>query len=206
MRKLIKDWIEFCEDKAEFDSSHFLTLLHSDPKPLTDAELEQIFAYHSFNQLIPRVREALNLVDVREKVELTEDTTLLALAKEDLDKKNEYIQSLGNDEFIKIVERATPLYTSDYKLVRKLQRMDFPYAWMNEQISDAMLDGLALSQSRYISALLEALYGIANDYQIAWYILEPMLDKAPDLRYYFELRKSKADYVLTQELILVSQS
>lgn len=184
MSTLLKDWCVFCEGKAYFDKSHFLALfkVHSSLPEITKA----LSYFPQAGSLVLRVNEVIQTGTLEDKLYLcptieTSEFELTQKAKLWLQNQANFCKSFGDDELYRICQRAKLLYGSK----DQFDKLDVPSNWILELVGDQVRDcRLLKTEQEY--ALFEALYGVADDYYLAWYMGQPLIDLDFDFRSYFE--------------------
>jgi len=81
--------------------------------------------------------------------------------------------------------------------------MDIPQYWLFDGIGDSVR-GSRISESDQVYALFEALYGLAADYYLAWYIGSSLFELDVDFDPYFEFWRMGGRCALTESEFLVS--
>ncbi len=184
MSTLLKDWCVFCEGKAYFDKSHFLALfkVHSSLPEITKA----LSYFPQAGSLVLRVNEVIQTGTLEDKLYLcptieTSEFELTQKAKLWLQNQANFCKSFGDDELYRICQRAKLLYGSK----DQFDKLDVPSNWILELVGDQVRDcRLLKTEQEY--ALFEALYGVAADYYLAWYMGQPLIDLDFDFRSCFE--------------------
>ncbi|KPA99765.1 hypothetical protein [Pseudomonas asplenii] len=205
MKTLLSDWCAFCEGKAVFDKSHFFGLFkaHSSNK-----ELRQIFGYFPFvDQLVDRAGSVISSGRMDGSLYLlprcgAARNEIIQLGGEWLEEQKKICGTLGNSEIFDICRDAQVLFVSMHDLEASLQQ-DIPHYWLFEEVGDAVRAS-RVSDSGQIYALFEALYGLAADYYLAWYVGRPLFDFDIDLGPYFRFWRSGGKCALTEKAFLVS--
>ncbi|MCZ7845329.1 MULTISPECIES: hypothetical protein [Stenotrophomonas maltophilia group] len=82
-------------------------------------------------------------------------------------------------------------------------RQDIPQHWIFDEVGDA-LRASKVSDSDQMYALLEALYGLAADYCLAWYIAGPLFEINIDLEPCFHFWSAGGCCALTRNGFMVS--
>jgi hypothetical protein len=205
VRNLLSDWCDFCEGKAVFDKSHFLGLLKAHG---SNEELRRIFGYFPFaDELVGRAENVILSGEIDRSLYLlpkggaTKDE-LIKLGGEWLKEQEKICFALGDFEIIKICERAQVVFVSKQDLERSLQQ-DIPHYWLFDEVGDAIRMS-RVSDSGQVYALFEALYGLAGDYYLAWYIGRPLFAFVVDLEPYFRFWRAGGRCALTEKAFLVS--
>ena len=187
MPTLLNDWCAFCEGRTYFDKSHFLALfkVHSSLTEITEA----LSYFPQADSLVSRVNEVIQAGTLEDKLYLcltieSSDFELMQKAKLWLQAQASFCKSLGDDELYGICQRAKLLYGSKDQF-NDYDKLDVPSNWILELVGDQVRDcRLLKTEQEY--ALFEALYGVAADYYLAWYMGQPLINLDFDFRSYFE--------------------
>lgn len=205
MSNLLLDWCSFCEGKAVFDKSHFLGLLKAHH---SDEELRRIFSYFPFSEaLTGRAYRVISSGILDESLYLLPESRgskdeLIELGSEWLKEQDRVCGALGLADSIGSFRDTPVLFVAPTELERALQQ-DIPHYWLFEEISDA-IRASRVSDSDPMYALFEALYGVAADYYISWYMGTPLFNFDIDLDIYFNFWRVGGRCALTETAMLVS--
>lgn len=187
MRTLLSDWCAFCEGLAVFDKSHFLGLLKEHG---TDVELRKIFSY--FSSSVELHERALKVISsggldgslyLFPRFSATKEE-VVRLGGEWLRGQEEVCRRIGDVEIEGICRRAEVDFVAGNDLDSVL-RKDIPQYWLFDGVVDSLRVS-KLSDSDQVYALLEALYGLAADYYLAWYIGSSLFELDVDFDSYFQ--------------------
>lgn len=207
MASLLRDWCDFCEGVAEFDKSHFLALFkeHSSAD-----ELHKIFRYFPCADELQKRAETvfmsgtlegsaylLPLADERRSVE-----DLISKANSWLKEQCLFCKNIGDDELYDISHNAVVEYTTR-NVVDAALNSDSPTVWIFELIGDKARATRCMDGGK-VYALFEALYGIAADYYLAWYIAAPLMSVDINFECYFEFWRQGGVGALCNNKLLVS--
>ncbi|BAP42824.1 putative uncharacterized protein [Pseudomonas sp. StFLB209] len=205
MKNLLSDWSAFCEGVAMFDKSHFLGLLKAHH---SNEELRKIFSYFPHaEELADRAANVISYATTEESLYLlpkrtTTNDELIKLGDDWLKEQKNICKTLGNSEVLDICNEAKVLFVTKQDLEHSLQQ-DIPHYWLFDEAGDAIRTSM-ISDSDEIYALFEALYGLAADYYLAWYIGRPLFTFEVDLGPYFRFWRTGGRCALTEEALLVS--
>ena len=205
VENLLSDWCAFCEGKNEFDKSHFLGLLKDFN---TNEDLRMIFGYFPFAEtLVGRAASVIESGRSADSLYLLPDgevneCTLVRLGGEWLKAQENISEALGVFEITEICRSAKVLFVDQQKLERALEQ-DIPHYWLFDEIGDAIRSS-KISESDQVYALFEALYGLAADYYLAWYIARPLFAVDIDLEPYYKFWRAGGRCALTESEFLVS--
>ena len=203
---LLSDWCAFCEGKAVFDKSHFLGLLKVHG---SNEELRHIFGYFPFaEELAGRAASVISSGKIEGSLYLlpkcgAAKEELIQLGGDWLKEQEKICGVLGDSEIIKICHGAQVKFVARQDLDRALQE-DIPHYWFFDEVGDA-IRASRVSDSDQIYALFEALYGLAADYYIAWYVGRPLFEFEIDLEPYFRFWRAGGKCALTEKAFLVSK-
>ena len=205
MSTLLSDWCAFCEGLAVFDKSHFLGLLKEHG---SDSELRKIFSYFSSSaDLHERAVKVISSGRLDGSLYLlprfsASREEIVRLGGEWLKGQEEICRRIGEVEIEEICRRAEVVFVAGGHLDSVL-RMDIPQYWLFDGIGDSVR-GSRISESDQVYALLEALYGLAADYYLAWYIGSSLFKLDVDFGPYFEFWRMGGRCALTESQFLVS--
>ncbi|MFC7422142.1 hypothetical protein ACFQNF_19985 [Iodobacter arcticus] len=205
MSSLLVDWCNFCEEKAYFDKAHFLSLF-KDVSAVHN--LDEIFNYFpNSDALVERAKNVLDAGSLDQRAYLfpmgkCSNADLLVFATRWLKEQSRFCQCMGDTELAWISSKASAVYVSN-SVVNDAVQLDIPNNWIFDFIGDHVRNSKALDVNESY-ALFEALYGIAADYYLAWYIAAPLIDLDINLDLYFKLWKVGGVSVLLQDKLLVS--
>lgn len=205
MTTLLDDWLACRAGRAELDHSHFLGLFKEHGSA---AELQQIFAGFLHAQALQAraqqvlaagsLDSSLYLLPVRCNDEARLEAAALAWWQEQarycLATQGPWPERADWQPAVERVSREQAF---------KALHGDTPNAWVFEHFADTVIDG-ARHAEQPLYALLEALYGIAADYYLAWYIAAPLLALEVDFSRYFELWRLGGMSVVLQDRLLVA--
>jgi hypothetical protein len=202
---LIKDWTKFCTGKENFDKSHFATLFSQD---LDDEKLKEIFSFFpSMQSMVERLKKLKSAGSLErgpyflpKTVAMPKD--LIELVK--LDVKNQLLLcgELGNEELCEKIMHAKVEFVDDKHAIEKFRNQNSLSEQVFELIGD-YIGEVSVTDTR-IDALEEALYGLAANYYLAWYIMAPVLKLSIDFESYFNVWRNGGIYVIVEGHILIS--
>lgn len=205
MSTLLNDWCAFCEAKENFDKSHFLALFKAHSK---QDELTRIFSYFPLSDaLVDRTQKVLKAGSLDFSLYLLPENKgskaeLLDSASAWLKEQARVSRALGDEELSLIACNAEIIYTTKEEIYSTAQS-DIPNNWMLDLIGDEVRSSRILSTDP-MYALFEALYGIAADYYLAWYIAQPLIKLDIDFGLYYEFWRLGGTSLLTKDKLLVS--
>lgn len=198
MRQILRDWCDYCENKTDFDKSHFYTLFwdDSEKEKLIPNDLEIIFSYFDQrDELIKIMRDYLFTKESNDK--LMENKEIHLLIKEDIGEK------------IKLSKRLNFITSYEVSLCNieevEKSRNEEEFLRFYDEISDIVLDNWKI-ENKKTNALYEALYGLTNDYEMVWYLFSPLLKLDVIFSNYYELKKNNVVYSIYGKKIIYNIS
>ncbi|MBI6910966.1 hypothetical protein [Pseudomonas palleroniana] len=204
MTILLKDWCAFCEGISYFDKSHFLALLkvHSSP-----TEIAKALSYFPYAEgLVFRINEVIQAGTLEDDFYLrptikSRKLELMRKGRAWLQDQANFCKDLGDHELYEICHRAKLVYEKKDQF-KSFDNLDFPGNWVLELLGDHVRDcRLLKTEQEY--ALFEALYGVAADYYLAWYMGQPLINLRFDFRSYFEFWKvGGAGYLFEDKFVI----
>lgn len=196
MRQILKDWCNYCEDKKDFDKSHFYTLFwdDSEKEKLTPNDLNIIFSY--FNEKEKLIEIMNNYLFLSENNKIKEDNEIF-LIKNDIKEKIKLSKVL---DFIS----SYKISVSDLEKVEE-SRNELEFLNFYDEISDIVLDNWKIEDKK-TNALYEALYGLTYDYELVWYLFSPLLNLNITFENYYLLKKIGITYSIFNKEIIYSKS
>lgn len=220
MNEAISKWKAFCEGGTNYDSSDFIGLLAG---KWTDDDLNEILRLVPLKEaVIARLKEVYNssqdgnYVYLRPKKEDAGTLDDLATSIERfIDSQRRYLLQFDiSSETRKWLERSDIKVT--FVSTDELRSFDpnddvmpFIREWELEYQKyrpEAMLDITTADSVEYrvMSGINEALYGLAADYHLAWFVMSPLFATEIDYRQYFEFWRKGGECFLTDSQILVA--
>lgn len=198
MNEIINDWINFCEGREKFDKSHFYTLFW---EGITQTDLEHIFKYfpHSI-ALINQTRDYL----FGKKEEILESAikdVLINLVIKDLNQKKSVINE--NSDLVDLLERLEIEFTHDYNKVIQLKNSS-PYIDFFDSLNDKLSDNWIIEDKKAF-ALYEAFYGLTKNYEMVWYLFNPLFKIEINCEFYYKLSTLGGVYSFSNDKVLVSK-
>ena len=223
MTEQISEWLRYCDGDESFERSHFITLLSSHR---SDQDLREIFQHVSQPY---RDRIIANLCAVhaatrpdsapylKPRVEAVRSGAELASICE------KFLESLKKHMLSIEIEDETAQWLRDSKLetivlptgdVRSF--IDGEEDWKCQLIQEEgdnvrSVDdwGLPMKQNddpgwRVMSGIKEGLYGLATDFQLGWFVLQPILKSTVDYKLYFDFWRQGGEYEITETHLVIS--
>ncbi|ATD09366.1 hypothetical protein SIO17_19995 [Pseudoalteromonas piscicida] len=198
MNSLLKDWCDFCENKKNFDKSHFMTLFHE--KEARNC-LDKVFAYFtSFEKLIVNATLAIEQkYNPKATSPPLEDEYILNLIRRFFLTQTKYVCDF-DQPIIDTITRGEICFVSE-DIFSQHENEDCPHYWLYDDFGDVVRASRVENDEKTI-ALFEALYNLDADYYLAWFIASPLIKLDLDLDSYFELWKYKVKFLLLEEKII----
>lgn len=135
---------------------------------------------------------------------LRDSESILSLVKEDLLEMRKICVVENHTELISIIDNAQFKLCVDQNEMDNFADSDIPHMWLYDLATD-YIQSSRPGKDPKVFALSEALYGLAADYYLSWYISEPILGlTCISFKPYFELWKSGVSYYLTERFVYVS--
>jgi len=205
MTSLLDDWLAYRQGRADFDKSHFLGLFKAHPG---ESQLSRILAGFPHALAIQeRVRQVLAAGSLERSLYLlppsgTDQAQLKRVALQWWHEQARFCLATGGP-WPEQPGWQPPVQCVSRDELYPLLHSDAPNAWVFEHIADALIDSLRDADAP-VHALLEALYGIAADYYLAWYIAAPLIALDIDFARYFELWRQGGISVVLEDRLLVA--
>ena len=208
MKKILRDWINFCADVQSFDKSHFMGLFKTN---LSNEDLQLIFKnFMKSDELIYRTENVLNSGSLSNRIYLhplsknkLDADSLKEIAYKHILEQKKICEKVGDTELVDIINSVKVQYIDDKNQFESYLSDDIPHYWLYEVVGDYVRDSYK-TEDKKIYALFEAFYGIASDYYLAWYIGSPLIHDFINMDYYFNLWKSGGKYALTDKYLYVT--
>lgn len=206
MSSLLDDWCAFCKGQTYFDKSHFLALfkVHSSLAEITKATRY----FPCADSLVQRINEVIQAGTLEERLYLSPvaDSTELELMRKGktwLQDQASFCKSLGDSELYEICNNAKLAY-DDKENFKSYDELDTPHSWILELMGDQVRESRMLKTEQEY-AFFEALYGVAADYYLAWYMGQPLITLEFDFRSYFEFWRLGGVGYLSKDRFLISR-
>jgi hypothetical protein len=207
MRSLLDDWVDVFERNAALDKSHFLALFKEHN---SKEELNKILRYFPRQlELIQVVETVFNAGDFESGLYLLPknraetDTLLIQAAQAWLGELAAYFE-FRNVEFYGICMNAEVSIIGRDEL-NMYRGKDMPTYWIFEELSDNVFNSVILEGDR-IYYLQEALYGIAADYYLSYYMMHPLVNLPINFQKYFDFWGAGGIGYLTKDQFLISST
>ena len=198
MNELLNDWKEFCEGRKNFDKSHFFALFW---EGINQKDLENVFKYFPNSiELTDRTKEYL--FGTKENIsESVIKNILISLVIKDLNQKKTIINE--NSDLLELIETLDVEFIQDFKKVLLLKNTS-PYIDFFDTINDKLSDNWIIEDKKTF-ALYEAFYGLTKNYEMVWYLFNPLFKINFNCEYYFKLSTLGGVYSFSNNKILVSK-
>lgn len=204
MNDLLNDWLMFSKGLREFEKSHFLGLFK---EQLDQDQLRSIFGACPLGAELHRrtknILDASRLDDYLyfQPTRSYDSVELLSAGHAWLDELAIFCGDRGNGKLKDIAGRAR-VVIRDRQSFSLPNDPDAPGGWMLAFIGDE-IDFALDDVDPVTDALMEALYGIAGDYYLCWYVMEPMMTIPLNLELYFSIWSNGARPLLVEEMLIL---
>ncbi|MFK3776435.1 hypothetical protein [Pseudomonas sp. NPDC089406] len=192
---LLDDWHALVEGRADIDKGRFIALFKEHSLPHEVAAIFEGFAHA--DELTRRTLQVLAAGSIRSAYLLpTQRGTavqLIEATRRWLDVQAAFFERTGDEELMALTRNARVIYKPKADL-DAISNFDIPGSWANEALGDAARDAIDFHTSAD-HALLEAWYGLAADYGLAWYIAMPIMDLDVDFTPYFDIWRLGGRYL-----------
>lgn len=204
MSGLLNDWIMFSKGLREFDKSHFLGLFK---EQIDQDQLRSVFGDCPLGEELHRrtkkVLDASILDDhlYFQPTRFYDPVELLSAGHAWLDELATFCDDRGNAKLKDVAERAR-VVIRDRQSFSLPKDPDTPGGWMLAYMGDEV--DFALGDVDPVTdALMEALYGIAGDYYLCWYVMEPMMKLPLNFELYLSIWSSGARPLLVEDMLVL---
>ncbi len=204
MNELLDDWNDLCSGRRELDKSNFLPLFKAG---LTDSELSSVFKYFDHaEEMESRTRKILRAGYLGEYVylqqpKISDRQQVLAAATAWIREQGRFCRHTGEEALATIAD-SVEVKLIEKKTFDELKAQQQPEDDVSDHITHTVLHSLR-DESDAVFALIEAVYGIAANYDLAWYVVQPLLKVDLDFALYFDLWQLGSAGVLTEDLYWV---
>ena len=205
MSELLDDWNDLCPGRRELDKSNFLPLFKAG---LTDSELSSVFRYFDHaEEMENRTRKILGAGYLGEYVYLQQPKIqdrqqLLVAATAWIREEGRFCRHTGEEGLAAIAD-SVEVKLIDRRTFEELKARQQPEDDVSDHITHAVLHSLR-DQPDAVFALVEALYGLAASYDLAWYVVQPLLSIDLDFAKYFDFWRLGGRGVLTNSAYLIA--
>jgi len=204
MNELLDDWNDLCSGRRDLDKSDFLPLFKAG---LTDSELSSVFKYFDHaEELESRTRNILRAGYLGEYVYLQQPKIqdrqqVLVAATAWIREQGRFCGHSG-EEALATIAGSVAVKIIDRKTFEELNARQQPGDDVSDHITHTVLHSLR-DEPDAVFALIEAVYGIAANYDLAWYVVQPLLKVDLDFALYFDLWQLGSAGVLTEDVYWV---
>ena len=199
MNELLEDWNKYCRGEQDFDHGHFTCLFDG-----ADADFDVSEIYRYFPSRDALIKLFYSRIPEKHKnlrgEELTE--AVRGLVKDDVSLKVEILKQSGEEAAANQISALPINFAASDAEYQKALYSDLN-AIYDEGIGDYMITHLIRGEYK-TSDLLEALYWYSQDYGMAWFYLQPLLNLDIDLSSYRILTGLRARYCIANDCVLVS--
>lgn len=194
---LLKDWCDFCEEKKEFDSFHFSTLLMETflegYTPEFDKFITEITKYFD-SSIYKNIKYAFS--NEKESQGNVKDWVI-----NDLREKRKIIEHIPDSKELKeIIDSPKFLFVNDRDELYEARETD-NNTILYEGVGDFVIENIDNDKRLY--ALKEVLYNIASDSDLVNALLSGLIKADVDLVNYLDIYKNGCDYAVDDEKILI---
>lgn len=192
---LLDDWHALVEGRADIGKCQFIALFKENSQPVEVAAILDGFkqgpalAERTLQVLAAGTMPCLYLLPTQRGT----PEQLVAATRRWLDVQAAFFERTGDEELMALTRNARVIYKPKADL-DAITDFDIPGSWANEALGDAARDAIDFHTSAD-HALLEAWYGLAADYGLAWYIAMPIMDLDVDFTPYFDIWRLGGRYL-----------
>jgi len=205
MNQLLDDWNDLCSGRRDFDKSNFLPLFKAG---LTDSELSSVFKYFDHaDEMESRARKILRAGYLGQYVylqqpKISDRQQLLVAATAWIREQGRFCRHTGEVTLATIAD-SVEAKLIDRKTFEELKARQQPEDDVSDHITHTVLHSLR-GEPDAVFALVEALYGIAANYDLAWYVVQPLLSIDLDFSRFFDFWEIGGRGVLTETAYLIA--
>lgn len=194
MRQIINDWIEFCENDKPFEESYFYTIFMEN---ISKEEIEIVYrSFPNSDQLTDRMNKFLFEEDVQ--IPNNEKQKILGeLIQFDFLERETILKSLP--AFSKFNMNHKFVYYEDRDVVNDLILDD---VWIQD-FHDYIFGQMSITDKKAYE-LLDALYGISNDFDYQLFLFLPLLKTEYSMKHLYKFRKAGGIYAITETEVVYS--
>jgi len=195
--KLLNDWCDFCEEKKEFDSFYFSTLLMETLlegyTPEFDKFIAKITKYFD-NSIYKNIKYAFS--NEKKSQGNVKDWVI-----NDLREKRKIIDLIPDSTKLKeIIDSPQFLFIKDRNELYNARETD-NNTILYEGVGDFVIENI--DSDKRLFALKEVLYNIASDSDLVNALLSGLIKSDVDLSNYLDIYKNGCDYAVDDEKILI---
>lgn len=195
--KLLRDWCDFCEGKANFDSFHFSTMLmgtfldgYTEELDKFIIEITKYFdssVYRNIKYTFGDKSHSQNDIQLLVNKDLSEKRKVLA---EDEDA----------EDLLMTIDSQNWIFTNDIEVLYDAKASE-NHCLLSEILGDHVGDNI--DSDKRIFALKEVLYNIASSYDLTHAILSDLIDGDVNFSNFLEIYKRGCDYAIDDETIVI---
>lgn len=200
MSEILNDWHRYCKGEADFDKSHFLTLFHE----IDETACAEAMSYFDHaHDISARIADVRRCYPNPAHPFVADRGRCLELAAQDLAQKRIVFEAEGDDEMVGVINTAPLEFVEDAAVFEAAIDDEFNLD-LHAGVTDYCNDRREGGDLKY--ALFEALFGLANSYDIQRYAAQSLINVTINLDVPFALWKIGGAYALTEDRVLVTQA
>lgn len=220
MNNSIAEWEEFCEGNTEYDFSDFLGLL---AREWTEVELKKIFRRVPFcDEVIDNLKRVYESSDVGRYVYLrpkrknaSSPDELITRILNFIESQRNYLLRFDIDDGVRkwlnrsdiqvslVDNESLSLVETNADLIPFIRQEESEHREFRPEVRLNIASADCI-EFRVMAGIKEALYGLAADYYLAWFVLSPIYDSQVDYAKYFEFWRGGGSYAITDSRILIA--
>lgn len=220
MNQMIAEWTEYCEGRSNRESSDFIGLLS---RKWTDDELREILRLVPFRDaVIDNLKKVYQSSEDPPGVYLRPKRENAATPEQLVSSIVSFIDSQRRYLLQHEIYEGTRAWLEQSEIeVSFVTSHRFPFVPLDEDVMLHIRDEESELQRfrpgawrafttgdcvdyRVMWGISEALYGLACDYYLSWYVLLPVIETEVDYGEYFEFWRKGGAYSLTKSKIIVA--
>jgi len=195
--ELLNDWCDFCEEKKDFDSFHFSTLLMETLLEGYTTEFD-IFFTKITKYFDSSIYKNIKYVFSDEK---QSEGSVKDWVIGDLREKRKIIDLAPDSTKLKeIIDSPQFLFVKDRDELYKARKTD-NNTILYEEVGNFVIENI--DNDKRLFALKEAFYNIASDSELVNALLSGLIKGNVDLSNYLDIYKNGCDYAVDDEKILI---
>lgn len=209
--ELLKMWIAHCEGIEPKDESHFYGFLAGG---WSNEELKQIFRYLPSAPLL--IENLKKIYKAEPAVSKATPNELVSIILDFISSQTEYLLKRDIpapvESWLRKVRQVRVVDQDEFREIRSREINGMFYLIYEQE--DDFLDYTKEAQpsliegsrgDRAMEGVSEALYCIAADHYLEWFVLMPLLDTTIKYDKYFEFWSKGGEYTLTDTEIIIAQ-
>lgn len=209
MKKLTKEWHDYCLGRANYDTLHFASLLRGE---LSAEQLQNLFQYFPHTEaLTENVQQVLehgyfdeerpHLIPLREN--RGSPSELKQFTKAHVLDLSTVLKTFRESELLDTLQSLPVSFIEDYGIFSEASEVDSFNVEVLDNLSDYFIEAYRPDEAKTY-ALFEALYGLAGDYYLAWYMGAPLIAIDFSFNNYFQIWRLCGEIILTYDAALVT--